>query len=408
MTIVERGRAHLRAAMDSAVQGVVFADAHGRIQFHNEATARLFGYDSGELVGQEIGRLIPADLGITAAEVPGVLPPNLILAFTGSTLDVLAYRKDGSQFVTDVTISMTEVDGEPVYTLVLRDISARLADEAEKNRLQLELAKAHKLEAVGRLAAGVAHEINTPTQYVGDNLHFLHESLGGVRQVLQAYRNAARSAPDAEHAAALAAADALAAKLDLEYLAQEMPRAIDQALEGTKQIASIVSAMKAFCHPGRGEKAPVDLNAAIQNTVSVSRSEWKNVARIELALAPDLPPVVGNDNELKQVLLNLVVNAAQAIAETKATGVAKLGTIQITTRRAATFAEIAIADDGPGIPEHVMARMFEPFFTTKSVGQGTGQGLAIAHAIIVDRHGGEITVQSEPGRGATFRLRLPL
>ena len=408
MTILRRGQAHLRTAIDSAMHGVLFTDALGRIVFHNETAARLFGYEPGELRGLEIGTLIPADLGVETKELLAAPPANLILAFTDATFDARACRKDGSRFVTDVMISSADSDGATVYTLVLRDITARLADEEAKHRLQLQLAEAHKLESVGRLAAGVAHEINTPTQYVGDNLHFLHGSLNDLRKVLDAYRTAARAGSPTEQRAAADAADALANKLDLDYLADEIPRAIEQALEGTKQIAGIVSAMKTFCHPGRPDKAPVDLNAAIENTVSISRNEWKYVARIEFALTRDLPHVSCNENEIKQVLLNLIVNAAQAIEEKHGTRGGAQGAIRVASRQVGAFAEIEVTDAGPGIPESAMARLFDPFFTTKAVGKGTGQGLAIAHSIIVDRHGGEIVVQSPPGRGATFLLRLPL
>jgi two-component system, NtrC family, sensor kinase len=321
---------------------------------------------------------------------------------------VCARRRDGTEFVVQLTLTKTEVEGRLLYSMILVDISARLAAEAEKQRLHMQLAKAHKLESVGQLAAGVAHEINTPTQYVGDNLHFVRDSLPSVLALLQGYRSAATIEQDADRAAALVTADALAAELDLDYLTEELPRALAQAIEGTNQIAGIVSAMKAFCHPGRPQKDPIDLNAAITNTVNVSRNEWKYVAAVECNLAPDLPRVMCNGNEIKQVLLNVLVNAAQAIGEKPSPKGGVRGRIRLATRRSGDFAEIEISDDGPGIPEDVMPRLFEPFFTTKGIGKGTGQGLAIAHTIIVDGHDGEIIVRSQPGSGATFLVRLPL
>ncbi len=408
MTRQQPSDAQLRSVIDNTLHGVIFTDASGRIAYHNGSAARLFGYADDELCGLDIGVLIPAELGVAAAELPEIPPRNLILAFTDATSDVRARRRDGSEFVVDLTLSRTDVDGDTLYSMVLVDITARLAAEAEKQRLHVQLAKAHKLESVGQLAAGVAHEINTPTQYLGDNLHFVKGSLPSMWTLVHAYRDAAKAESEPARAAALAAADALAAKLDVDYLAEEMPRAIEQALEGAEQIAGIVSAMKAFCHPGRPEKESVDLNAAVENTVNVSRNEWKYVAKVDCDLARDLPRVMCNGNEIKQVLLNLIVNAAQAIEEKYGTRSGIRGTIRLTTRRAGDFAEIEVRDDGPGIPEHVMPRLFEPFFTTKGVGKGTGQGLAIAHSIIADGHDGEIAIQSEPGSGTAFVLRLPL
>jgi len=406
--MLQPSEAQLRSVIDQTLHGVIFTDALGRIAFHNRAAAALFGYGADEMCGLDIGLLIPADLGLETRELPEVPPPNLILAFTDATSDVRARRKDGSEFVVDLTLSRTDVEGVTLYSMVLVDITARLEAEVEKQRLHVQLAKAHKLESVGQLAAGVAHEINTPTQYVGDNLHFVKEGLPALWTLLAAYRDAAAADDPDRRRAAIAAAEQLATTLDLDYLTEEMPRAIDQAIEGASQIAGIVSAMKAFCHPGRPEKESIDLNAAVENTIDVSRNEWKYIARVERDLAPDLPRVMCNSNEIRQVVLNLLVNAAQAIAEKPGTKGGVRGTIRLSTRCASGYAEIEIADDGPGIPEHVMPRLFEPFFTTKGVGKGTGQGLAIAHSIIIDGHDGEIVVQSQPGHGTSFVLRLPL
>jgi len=408
MTMVQPSEAQLRSVIDKTLHGVILADEHGRIVFHNASAARLFGYGDDEMSGLDVGVLLPADLGVDAAELPEDPPRNFILAFTDTTSDVRARRKDGSEFIVDLTLSQSDIDGDRLHSMVLVDISARLAAEAEKQRLHVQLAKAHKLESVGQLAAGVAHEINTPTQYVGDNLHFVQGCLPGMWTLLHAYRTAANIEAVADRAEALAVADTLATELDLDYLAEEMPRALEQAIEGTTQIAGIVSAMKAFCHPGRAEKEPIDLNAAVENTIDVSRNEWKYVAKVSCELAGDLPRVMCNGNEIKQVLLNLLVNAAQAIDEKYGTKSGIRGTIRITTRRTDGFAELEIVDDGPGIPEQAMPRLFEPFYTTKGVGKGTGQGLAIARSIITDGHDGEIAVQSKPGAGTSFLIRLPL
>ena len=184
---------------------------------------------------------------------------------------------------------------------------------------------------------------------------------------------------------------------DLTYLLGEVPQAIAQALEGVGRISKIVKAMKEFSHPGSEGKCAIDLNHAIETTIAVARNEWKYVADVQTCFAADLPPVPCLAGEFNQVILNLLMNAAQTI-----------GTITITTKCEEDWVEVQIQDTGAGIPEDVRARIFEPFFTTKEVGKGTGQGLALAHAVIVKKHDGKIWFESEVGKGTTFFLRLPL
>jgi len=200
----------------------------------------------------------------------------------------------------------------------------------------------------------------------------------------------------------------LVEKSNLEYLMGEIPRALDQSLEGVERIASIVQAMKEFSHPGTGEKTLVDLNQCLRSTVTVSRNEWKYVANVDTELDDGLPPVCCLPGELNQVFLNLIVNAAHAIGDVVREGVGRKGKIVVSTRRAGDWAEIRIADTGSGIPEDIRERVFDPFFTTKDVGRGTGQGLAIARNVVVDRHGGTLTFESKTGVGTTFLIRLPI
>jgi signal transduction histidine kinase len=252
-----------------------------------------------------------------------------------------------------------------------------------------------KLESVGRLAAGIAHEINTPIQFVGDNLRFLAEAFDDLTGILAAYR-----AGDPE---AAAAAEAMA---DIEFLAAEVPEALAQTLDGVDRVAGIVRAMKAFGHPGDEEKAPADLNEAVRNTLVVASSETKYVARVVTDLG-GLPPVWCHLGDINQVLLNLIVNAAHAVsAAVGATG--ELGTITVRTRAEGDEAVIEVVDTGCGILPEIAHRVFEPFFTTKHAGSGTGQGLALAYSLVVDRHGGSITFASRSGEGTTFTVRLPV
>ena len=276
------------------------------------------------------------------------------------------------------------------------DISMLKQTLEERDRLEDNLRQAQKLEAIGQLAAGIAHEINTPTQYVGDNLRFLKESFGEldsvITQLVEAGGGTARKALDSA---------------DFDYLKEEIPRALNQSLEGVDRVAKIVRAMKEFSHPAR-EKTATDLNRAIQSTITVASNEWKYVAEMEMDLDTELPSVHCSPAEFNQVVLNIVVNAAHAITDVVGDGGKGKGKIRVKTRAEGDWAVVEIADTGKGMPTHIQQRIFDPFFTTKEVGKGTGQGLAIAHNVIVDKHGGTIKVVSSPGQGTTFIIRLPI
>ncbi len=276
-------------------------------------------------------------------------------------------------------------DNEPPARIVGVDF-----DISNIKHLQSQLAQAQKLQSVGQLAAGIAHEINTPIQYIGDNGKFLQEAFQDLIRLSEAPENAGRPAEGA-----------------LDFLKREVPRAASELLEGVHQVARIVRAMKEFSHPGAIETSAADLNRAIENTIVVSRNEWKQVAEVTTDLDPELPPVPCVVGEFNQVMLNLIVNAAHAIAdEVKESG--RVGTIHISTRQRDEMAEIRVSDTGGGIPEAIRTQVFDPFFTTKPVGKGTGQGLAIAYAVIVQKHNGRIRFESQPGRGTTFIIQLPL
>jgi len=278
----------------------------------------------------------------------------------------------------------------------LTDISMLKQTLEERDRLEDNLRQAQKLEAIGQLAAGIAHEINTPTQYVGDNLRFLKESFGELDTLLGQLVDVGGEK-----------ASKLIGEADFDYLKEEIPRALNQSLEGVDRVAKIVRAMKEFSHPAR-EKTATDLNRAIQSTITVASNEWKYVAEIEMDLDTNLPAVHCSPAEFNQVVLNMIVNAAHAISDVVGDGGKGKGKIRVRTRSDGDFVIVEISDSGSGMPAHVQQRIFEPFFTTKEVGKGTGQGLAIAHNVIVDKHGGAIKVASSPGAGTTFTIRLPI
>jgi signal transduction histidine kinase/DNA-binding response OmpR family regulator len=280
-------------------------------------------------------------------------------------------------------------------TVRIRTASLEQANEQlwEQMRLrqavEVELGLAQKLEAVGRLAAGIAHEINTPIQYIGDSAHFLESAFDEMLTVMASAEQPQDTNPDP----------------DILFLLDETPRAIERIIEGTQRVATIVRAMKEFAHRDATEKAPADLNRAIETTLLIARSEYKYVATAQLHPG-DIPQVMCNVGELSQVFLNLIVNSAHALMD--AGRDVDTGRILIRTMLVEGYAELQFEDNGCGIPQEIIDKIYDPFFTTKEAGRGSGQGLAIARSIVVDKHCGRINVVSTPGVGTCFTLRLPV
>ncbi len=287
------------------------------------------------------------------------------------------------------------------FVAVKRDVTKLVA-------LESQLRQAQKLEAVGALAAGIAHEINTPIQFVGDNTHFLSDAFADLLKLMdQASELAKTKAELANSIPEISQLFQAISKADLPYLKEEIPRALEQSLQGIDRVANIVRAMKDFSHPDKREMSMIDINRALSTTLTVAHNELKYVANVVKELDPDLPSVLGYASELNQVFLNLLVNAAHAIGEVTSEGKER-GTITVRTTQTKDAIVVSISDTGIGIKQAVRDRVFEPFFTTKEVGRGTGQGLAIARATVVEKHGGEIYFETEEGKGTTFFIKLPL
>ena len=391
--------ARLAMVLEQMGESVVITDTMGTIQYVNPAFERVTGYSRTEAVGKN-PRILKS--GEQTPEFYRELWETITAGRVWSGR-FHNRRKDGTIFVEEATISpVVDEHGSIVnFVAVKNEIS-------EKLELETQLRQAQKLEAIGQLAAGIAHEINTPTQYISDNTVFLKRAFQGLVEVMERFEPVLRAAEEgsADTESARQVREAFR-KTKLDFLLEEVPRALDQSLEGLDRVRKIVTAMKEFSHPSQGKKEHVDLAEAITTTLTVARNEWKYVAEMETEFDPSLPPVPVLRDEFNQVILNIVVNAAHAIGETRGEGDGK-GKITVRTRRDGEWAEISISDTGAGIPEKLRNRIFDPFFTTKEVGKGTGQGLAIARSVVVDKHGGDISVDSTVGEGTTFVIRLPL
>jgi PAS domain S-box-containing protein len=393
--------AALHAIVGNAGIGIISISETGEIRTFNPTAEQIFGYAAAELVGRPVAVLATDADASRCDEYLQRYRETGTGNVIGARREVAARRKDGSTFPLELIVSEADVRGLRVFVGLVRDLT-------ERKTIERDLQQAQKLESIGRLAAGIAHEINTPAQFVGDNLGFLKDGFASLRGVLEQCESLTRQCANGSTAPELVAGLAKAMQdADCEHLADEIPRAIDQALSGTERIATIVRAMKEFAHPAE-DLTPTDLNHAIQSTLTVARNEWKYVADVETRFDPDLPPVPCMPGPFNQVILNLIVNAAHAIKDARGDAATGKGKIAITTQRLGGNVEIRVQDTGTGIPEEIRRHIFEPFFTTKPVGRGTGQGLALAYNVIVKRHGGSIDVESEVGRGSTFVIRLPL
>ena len=376
---------HLRLAMEATSECVLSVDADWKITYINRPVK---GQEPEAMVGRSLWVCFPELVGTSRErEYRRAIEEQTARSFE----DFVSAQK--------VWYAGTAYPSGNGLLIFYKDVS-------EKHAVEEQLRSSQKMESIGQLAAGIAHEINTPIQYIGDNATFLKEAWAPVAALLASAQVLREEVSEGAPGAA-ADFDRCSQAADLEFMAAEIPLAINQALDGATRVAEIVKAMKEFSHPGSEEKRLVDLNRAIETTLTVARSEWKYVAEVITRLDPSLPMVPCLAGEINQVLLNLLVNAAHAIGDAVA-GTELKGVITIATRLDADAVEISIADTGVGIPESARGRIFDPFFTTKEVGRGTGQGLTLAQTVIVKKHSGKLWFETEMGKGTTFFIRLPL
>ncbi|MDR3567393.1 MAG: cache domain-containing protein [Syntrophobacteraceae bacterium] len=376
--------------------------AEGKIMRWNNAAEKTFGIGSSSAMGKTVHQ---CGIEWDWVKVSDAISCCRTGTDTAKLHNCRFLRNDGKEGFLEITFSpLNGAGGDPSGVLLLG------ADVTERRILESQLVQAQKLESIGQLAAGIAHEINTPAQYVADNARFLQEACIDLERIFGLHDQLLDRARSENSAHDLVGKiDEVSAEIDLKYLREEAPKAVLQSIDGIGRISRIVRAMKEFSHPGTDSKTNIDLNKAIESTITVARNEWKYVAEMVTDLDPNLPSVPCLPAEINQVILNMIINASHAIADVlKKNGSEKKGTITITTRTGNNSVEIGIRDTGTGIPENLRPKVFDPFFTTKEVGKGTGQGLAISRSVVVDKHGGTITFDSEVGRGTVFFVRLPL
>jgi PAS domain S-box-containing protein len=379
-----------KAIMDTFTSAIVTIDQTGMIKSFNAGAKQIFGYNDSEILEKNISCLMPSTFaGHNDNLLKGYLDTKEN-ALIGKRREVEGRRKNGDVFPALILLTPMNIDGEHQLFGVIDDIS-------ETKHMQVQLAQAQKLEAIGQLAAGIAHEINTPVQYIGDNLSALQSNIADII----AYQQALYSFADEKLKLQL---DELAVQYDLAFILEDSPKAIQQAREGVERVAEIVKAMKAFSHVEQSQnKQTINLHEALNGALTISRNSYKYIAEIETDFASDVGFIECYPSELNQVFLNLIINAAHAIEEKNA----GLGKIRIVTSNLDDMVEILIQDNGAGIPAEIQEKVFNLFFTTKMVGKGTGQGLSLSHSIIVEKHHGKLFFESTLGIGTTFHIQIP-
>jgi len=387
-------RQRLEAVLEFAPAFIVAVSPQGTIDFINRTLPQ---HDKKDVLGASWLHYFPADRQAIMSEALR----KTVETGTTQNFETTTTGPDGETRWFDSQIAPVRIGGVIAGAVLVSQ------DVTERKREHAELLAGRQMALLGTLAAGVAHEINTPIQYVGDSLLFLQDASGDLLQLfekLQGLREGALTGEpleDVVRRAALAEQDA-----DLPYLRENIPQAFERCVEGLNRVATIVRSLKEFAHPGHQEMTPIDVNRLIQNTLTIAVNEYKYVADVETDLG-ELPPVTCHAGEIAQAVLNIVVNAAHAISDVVCASRPR-GVISVSTRHEGDTVLIAIGDTGGGIPEAIRARIFDPFFTTKEVGKGTGQGLAIANATVRERHAGELTFQTKVPGGTTFFIRLPI
>lgn len=402
---VSRAETMMREIFDN-IPGVVFKrcldqQSDLRFVYLSSASNSVLGLDSGKSLdrpGMFESVIHPDDLDAYRHEIK-----SSAAHLSPMKMDYRVKAGADYHWVRETSTPMHDHDWHVVWHGVILDIT-------QLKNIEDELRHSQKMDSIGQLAAGIAHEINTPTQFVSDNVVFLRDAFDDIQTVIDYCLELVASGDTTQDTVEniISTLKQHLDNADIDFLKEEIPQAISQSRDGLERVARIVRAMKEFSHPSGALKTRIDINHVIDNAVTIARNEWKYVATMELDLAENLPLVQADAQLLGQVFLNLIVNAAHAIEAVPGRDPEQPGRIRIISEQRDNAVCIRVEDTGTGIPESIRTRIFEPFFTTKEVGKGSGQGLAIAYSAIVDQHQGTISVQSQPGEGATFVIHLPI
>lgn len=393
----------LSVTLKSLIEGVITTNLGGQIILMNKAVEEILEVESFDLYGLYIFSVLPFNM------------EDVSNADTGFYFN--DYKKFKALEIKQLTIT-TRSNKKKVISVKsseIRDTNGKIkgfiyviSDDTEKTKIETQLSLSQKMESIGLLAAGIAHEINTPMQYIGDNALFLQDSLKSIFGYIDFLETEIKKRCSSDGLKIFKIIKKMKEESDFEFLKQEIPLAIEQTQTGIKHVSKIVLAMKDFSHPSQGEFQMADINNSIDVTITISHNAWKYVADLETELDPNLPLVYCLTDEIKQVLLNLIVNSAQAIETKQGKNATEKGLIRICSSLEDGYCVIKISDTGCGISKENIKKIFDPFFTTKEVGKGTGQGLAIAHDLIVNKHNGEIYVESVPDKGTIMTLKIPV
>lgn len=386
-----------KAIVEHMADGLFTMNVSGVIENVNSAANTMFGYEGHSLVGRRLDSLMN-DEGIKEKLHQDKLSNNL-----GNTFVTKGIKKDGTNFPIEVNFSKISVTSlqQVLFNCVVRDISQRVLMEGQ-------LRQSQKLESMGQLSAGIAHEINTPTQYVSDNIMFLNSAFENCLKIIKKAQVLTNKQHTEITQQELEDIHTIFVENDIDFVISEIPLAVTQSIEGLQRVKKIIGAMKSFSHSNQGEMSRVNIVEAIESTVIISRSEWRYIAELKTLYADELPYIKCLRDEFNQVILNFIVNAAHAIEEKYSKNNDTLGLIEIEVSSEKEAVKILIKDDGIGMSNDVKEKIFAPFYTTKGVGKGTGQGLSLAYSVIVEKHKGSITVSSKPNEGTTFIIMLPV
>lgn len=400
---LERSAAELKATnrvlfrvMNVAPSGILLASKTLSLIGLNRDAMGKFGVAQEAAVGRPLTAFLPGIDAVLAGSGGGPLFVERIDA----------RRRDGTAFTAEVHGFSGPISDEIRHLLIVNDITERLAQEEARKQIDRQMDESRRLEAIGSLSAGLAHEINTPIQFIGDNLDYLADELRALSDAVDCYRRlriTPRTDPRAPRLAARILELERAAPLSARF--RETFEALSESRDGIRQVRDIVLLMRDFAHPGSDDMAPQDLGEIATNAVRLCRNRQTAVGvTVDLDLDPDLPPVPCRRGLMQQVVLNLVVNAIDALEETGTPG----PRIRVATAARGSRAVLTVSDNGPGVPQGLRDRVFDPFFTTKPVGKGTGQGLALAKEYIVNGHGGRIGLEDVEGFATTFAIELEL